>query len=171
MYAVWNTTAGGNSTPAVSGDYTGTYWPSQPPQNAFDNNITTEYTNHGSCNYTTGSLTCGTNTGLYLTFNSGPMTLIVFYFITDVDLSERDPMTITIEVSNLNRSAFTLGSSWTLIYNGSSGLTQTLGRSTMGMKQIVSNVSIPFASYRLLATSKRGIQASVSYSEFVIIGY
>jgi hypothetical protein len=171
IYAIWNTTAGGNSSPSNSSYYEiGAYWPTEPPEAAVDGNITTIYTNHGTCNITIWLITCGDNTGLYLTLNDGPFTLIAFYFYTNDLDSERDPLTITIEGSNLNGSALTLGSSWTLIYNGSSGLTSDPGRSAMGTLQILPNASIPFNSYRLLVTSKRGIETCTSYAEFVLIG-
>jgi hypothetical protein len=151
----------------------GTYWPTQPPIDAFDNDLTTEYTNHGNCNYSssTQSITCGTNTGFYLTLQSGPMILIGFYFGTNTLYSKRDPLTITIEGSNLNGSALTFGSSWTLIYNGNSGLIPNPGRSAWGKLQTLSSVSISFESFRILVTSKRGVQTCTSYSEFTLIGY
>jgi hypothetical protein len=116
-------------------------------------------------------ITCGQNTGLYLTPNSGPLLLVAFYFVTNNYRRARDPLTITIEGSNMNESALTLGSSWTLIYNGSAGLTNDPGRSNMGTIQMIPNSSIRFASYRLLVTSKSGNDTCTSYSEFVIIGY
>jgi hypothetical protein len=116
-------------------------------------------------------ITCGEDTGLYLTLNSGPLALVAFYFGTNNYSPLRDPLTITIEGSNFNQTALTFGFSWTLIYNGSTGLTKDPGRSTMGIIQILPNFPIPFASYRLLVTSKRGNGTCASYSEFVIIGY
>ena len=171
IQAIWNTTAGGDSTPAISGYSTGTYWPSQPPAAAFDNNFTSEYTNHGNCNYTWFSFTCGKNTGLYFTLDSGPFIFVAFYFVTNVDTTARDPLTITIEGSNQNASALILGSSWVLIYNDSTGLTNDPGRSTMGAMQTLPNSPVFFTSYRLLVTSQRGYATCTSYSEFVIIGH
>ncbi len=48
VYAIWNTTAGGDSTPSQAGDGTGTYSYSQPPEAAMDDSVLTEYTNHGN---------------------------------------------------------------------------------------------------------------------------
>ncbi len=80
-------------------------------------------------------------------------------------------MKIIIEGSNENGSALTVGSSWTLIYHGTSGLNPDPGRFTMGTLIILPNVLMSFKSYRLLITSKRAVQTSTSCSEFVLIGY
>jgi len=172
VYPIWNTTAGGNSSPSVAGTYLGTYWPTQPPAAAVDDNLTTEYTNHGNCNRSVSieSITCGTNTGLYFTLPSEPMIPVGFSFGTNTQYSQRDPLTITIEGSNLNGSALTLGSSWTLVYNGNSGLLSDPGRSAWGTFQTLASVSISFQSFRVLVTSKRGVQTCTSYSEFSLIG-
>jgi hypothetical protein len=81
-------------------------------------------------------MTCGENTGIYLTLNSGPFTLVAFYFVTGGYSQLRDPLTITIEG---NQAALTLGSNWKLIYNGSTGLKNDPGRSTMGIIQTLPN--------------------------------
>ena len=166
---MWDTTAGRDSLPSTPGSGVGKYWSSQIPSNAFDNNITSIYTNHGICNSTIYFISCGGNTGFYATLNNGPIILNAFYFITLPFSSNRDPLTITIEGSNQNSSLLTFGSSWTLIYNGSSGLTINPGRSMKGTTQILQNLPAAFASYRVLITSKRGIDSSTSYAEFVII--
>jgi hypothetical protein len=155
----------------VSGYSNTNYYPQEPPVAVFDNNFTTVFTSYGICNITWVSTTCGQNTGLYLTLNSGPIILAAFYIGTNNYSSQRDPMTITIEGSNLNGSVLTLGSSWTLIYNGTTGLTPNPGRAILGPLQTLPSFSMRFASYRLLVTSKRGNDTCVSYSEFVMLGY
>ena len=169
VYGVWNTTAGRDSLPSTVGNGVGEYWPRETPSNAIDNNITSIYTNHGVCNFTLYGTSCGENTGFYATLSTGPIILNAFYFITLPFSSNRDPLTITIEGSNQNSSLLTFGSSWTLIYNGSTGLTINPGRSAKGTTQILQNLPAAFASYRVLITSKRGIDTSTSYAEFVII--
>jgi hypothetical protein len=138
----------------------------------FDGNLTSVYTNYENCNTgsSTISITCGKNTGLYLTLNSEPFILVAFSIGTVPTYSTRDPLTITIESSNLTGSALTLGSSWTLIYNGSSGLTLDPGRATMGPLQILPKFSIQFTSYRLLVTSKKDNDTCTSYSEAALFG-
>ncbi|UJR19069.1 hypothetical protein I4U23_022200 [Adineta vaga] len=171
VYGIWNTTAGDISTVSLPGIQIGTYWRAEPPEGALDDNVSTEYTNHGVCGGTSHSTDeCGIKTGFYLTFKSKSFILTSFQMATNKDAKKRDPMTITIEGSNNNGSDLTFGNSWTLIYNGSSGLQSVLTRRSFGETQtLVDNVS-PFASYRLLVTSKRGEHNSVSYSEFRIMG-
>ncbi|CAF1060044.1 unnamed protein product [Adineta steineri] len=173
VYDIWNTTAGSDSIYAVSGYSVGSYYPDQPAQAAFDGNLTTVACNYGPCSYGSESQTCGENTGFYLTMNSGPKVLTGFYTgsASESWTRVRDPMTITIEGSNSNGLALTLGSSWTLIYNGSAGFITDPGRSAWGTLQLILNPSIAFASYRLLVTSKEGIESCASYSEILFFMY
>ncbi|UJR12199.1 hypothetical protein I4U23_016376 [Adineta vaga] len=173
VYSIWNTTAGGDSVFAIAGGVSGSYWGTQPPAKAFDGILTTGYCNHGVCNSTSGRMVCGEKTGFYLKMSSTPKILAAFQIgaCSEVGGRSRDPMTITIEGSNLNGSVLTLGSSWTLIYNGTSGLITDPGRAAWGKLQVLSNPSIPFASYRLLVTSKQGTGTCVSYSEVQFIFY
>jgi hypothetical protein len=67
-----------------------------------------------------------------------------------------DPITVILEGSNASLSRLTLGSSWTLIYNGSNGLGNDPGGGEFGVTQWVSSNSIWYLSYRILVTSKRG---------------
>ncbi|CAF1037528.1 unnamed protein product [Adineta steineri] len=141
VYAIWNTSAGSNSSPSSPGQSTGTYWPTEPPEAALDGDLSTEYSNHGIC---IGSSTRSTNR------NSEP----------------RDPNTITIEGSNNTESDLVFGKSWTLVYDGDTGLATDPGRQAYGDTQTIRNNSLSFRSYRILITSKRGEQVCVSYSEF-----
>lgn len=171
LYPIWNTIVGGNSTPSTAGIGIGSYWYADPRSGAIDNNAITEYSNHGSCNYTVFSVVCGQNTGLYITLKNRSIIMAAFYFVASFESVLRDPLMITIEGSNLNGSALTYGSSWTLIYNGSSGLNVDPGRGLPGILQLVTNITIRYPSYRLLITTKRGSHPCTSYSEFVMMGY
>ncbi len=172
IYGLWNTTAGVNSMLSSPGNSSGNYNPNEIPSNAFDQNITTKHSSYGICNRTaSGSLQCGTNTGLYLTLERGISLLTSIRFCAAPSLPERDPMTITIEGSNQPSSALLLGSSWNLIYNGSSGLDSDPGRANFGMTQAISNNALWYNSYRLLITSKRNISNAVQYSEVQLFGY
>ena len=158
--------------PAVSGYYMGSYWPTEPPEGVFDNNFNTTYCGYGLCNYAYANITCGQNTGLYLTLNTSYFALVAFYFGTCIQSSLRDPLTITIEGSNQNQSsALTLGSSWILIYSGTTGLAKDPGRAKIGAIQVIPSPFMVYSSYRLLVTSKRASGTCASYSEFVMIGY
>ena len=170
LQAIWNTTAGGDSLPSTPGWTTGTYWPSEPANDLFDGNLSTPYTNHGMCNSSASSRTleCGENTGLYLTLKNTSIVLAAFLVGTNNWLSSRDPLTFTVEGSNLHGTALTLGTSWTLIYNGSSGLVPDPGLARLGTLVLLDNPSMSFGSYRFLTTSKRGIGTSMSYSELLL---
>lgn len=79
-------------------------------------------------------------------------------------------MTLTIEGSNQLGSSLLFGSVWNLIYNGSSGLENTLSRSTYGVTQQLSQNIVAYASYRILITTKRGIDTSTQYAELELLG-
>lgn len=118
----------------------------------------------------TSSLDCGVNTGFYLTLQTGAVLLSAMRICTATSLSQRDPMTMTVEGSNQTAATLTLGSSWTLIYNGSTGLTSDPGRGNYGLTQTFSN-SISYSSYRILITSVRNFTYTVQYAEVELIGY
>lgn len=170
VYAVWNTTAGGNALLATVGTGVGNFWSGETPGNTCDNNYGNKYTNFGTCTSASSSVTCGLNTGFYRTPQRGASRLVAFQVCTCVSLPNRDPTIVTIEGSNQPTSALTLGSSWTLIYSGPSGLATDPGRSACGTTQFLSN-TVWYASYRFLVTAKRGADSCASYSEVVFIGY
>jgi hypothetical protein len=171
IYGVWNTVAGGNSTISLNGSAVGNYWSAEPPLYACDNKITDFYTNFGPCNSVGNSMACGLNTGFYWTLYRGASLIIGLQVCTRVNLPARDPVTITFEGSNQPTSALNLGSSWTLIYSGPSGLATDPGRSACGIPQLFLSNSFWYTSYRFLVTSKRGNDSSTSYSEIQLIGY
>ncbi|CAF0744469.1 unnamed protein product [Rotaria sordida] len=173
VYPIWNTIAGGNSSPTWTSEIEGIYNIADSPDVVFDNDLTTEYTNCGSCSSGSSSMliTCGENTGWYLSLGNRFFSLVAFYIGTNTKYPQRDPLTITIEGSNLQRDELIFGWSWTLIYNDSTGLVSNPGRSTFGVLQIIPQFPLPYANYRVLITSKRGIDTCTSYTEFMMIGY
>lgn len=170
VYGVWNTTAGGNSTPALSGSGVGNYFPGEIPLCACDSNVNNKYTSFGSCTSASIATSCGLNTGFYRTLQRGASLIIGFQICTPASIPARDPTAITLEGSNQPASALHLGSTWTLIYSGPSGLATDPGRLACGMPQLFSN-SIWYLSYRFLVTSKRGSDSSTWYSDVLFIGY
>jgi hypothetical protein len=113
----------------------------------------------------------GVGTGFYVTPSiSNASIAISLLFATANDAPNRDPITVTLEGSNVN--ALDVGSSWTLIYNGSTGISLTVdpGRTQYVARQNFSN-TIAYRSYRLLVTSHRGPEWGLQYSEAQIIGY
>jgi hypothetical protein len=171
VYAVWNTSAGGNSSPSLNVSGISNYWSAETPLDACDNNIATFYTNFGACASGSSSIACGLNTGFYRTPPRGASLIIGMQVCTRSNLPARDPITITFEGSNQPTSALNLGSSWTLIYSGQSGLATDPGRSACGIPQLFPSNSIWYTSYRFLVTSKRGSDSSASYAEVQLIGY
>lgn len=162
---IWNTSIGGDSQYSSPGYTAGRYWPTQPPENVFDSNYTTAYCNRGPCNSTsTLAQSCGTQTGLFFTYPRGTILLKSFRMITGGRVS-RDPIWISIEGSNHNPSVLNLGSSWTLLYNGTSGLDINPGREKPGTYQFITNNNIAFASYRILTLAKRGLESCTEIGE------
>ena len=87
------------------------------------------------------------------------------------DQPPRDPLTVTIEGSNEPTSALILGSSWTLIYNGSTGLDTDPGRYNFGVIQNLTNNLVWYKSYRFLFISKRNSSDAIQYGEVELYGY
>lgn len=172
LYGLWDTIAGGNSKLATPGQSIGNYVAGEGPRNAFDKILSNKYLSFGHCNDSSRSdaLSCGTNTGFYLTLRRGPIVLDKLRFISGNDAPLRDPLTMTLEGSNQPNSTLLLGTSWTLIYNGSCGLNIDPGRNASGQIQSFSSNTVPYDSYRLLIMSKRGVAYCVQYAEVEFFG-
>lgn len=173
FFGIWNTVAGGNSIAATGGMGAGMYVAAEPPINAFDSNCATKYTSFGECPATnpSGNLTCGTKTGFYVTLQGGAVVVHSFRFCTGNDFPERDPMTLTVEGSNSTGAALNLGSSWTLLYNGLSGLSIDPGRNSLGQTVAIPSNTVAYLSYRILISSKRAANYVCQYSELQLFGY
>ncbi|CAF0880727.1 unnamed protein product [Adineta steineri] len=167
---IWNTTVGGDSTASVNGTSAGNYVTGEEPNAAFDRNTSTKYTSFGSCSIGVPSIECGINTGLYITPQSGAFLITGLRFCTGNDYPERDPLTVSVEGSN-HTLALTFGTSWTLIYNGTTGLDVDPGRATCGVTQLFLNNPNSYLSYRILLSSKRGIDYVLQYSEIELLGH
>jgi len=156
LTSLWNTVAGGNGTNAYKEDNEGVAC-------AIDGNTGTKHLNFGYGNDSSiSNSTIGIDTGFHLTLASAAKVTAI-QFATANDASTRDPMTITVEGSNAADALMT-GSSWTKLYEGVSGLADTTNRLTYGDIVGFSN-STNYTSYRVLVTSKRGVENSVQYSE------
>ncbi|CAF4337407.1 unnamed protein product, partial [Adineta steineri] len=169
IYAVWNVSAGLNSLRATAGTSMGQYWYTESPQNVFDGNLTSGICSYGRCNYIYDADDCGQNTGLYATAQNGAFILSGFRIAAGHLNRNRDPLLITIEGSNLAGSTLTLGSSWTLIYSGTSGLSIDPGRNAFGQTQVIANNNLAFASYRILIIRKHGYDTCVGISEIQLL--
>ena len=174
LVGLWQTTAGGNGTLATAGNGPGNYYPGESPSNAFDGNTGTKYTNFGSCtfnNYSSSAPICGLQTGFTVTLQRGATVMKALQFSTGNDLPTRDPLTMTFEGSNQNGSTLLLGSSWTLIYNGTTGLDIDPGWGSSGVTQTFFSNTIAYSSYRILITLKRGIDIATQYSELQLFAF
>ncbi|CAF3874554.1 unnamed protein product [Rotaria magnacalcarata] len=152
VYALWNTTAGSDSNLASNGTGIGKYYSVHGPDTVFDCNTVTKYVNFGDCNNTRGA-----------------SFLVTFRLATANSYPQRDPLIISIEGSNSNSTELTRGSSWTLLYNGSSGISKNQTRFTYGSTQWLPKHSAWYASYRFLVNLAMNNGASipfVQYSEF-----
>lgn len=166
--ALWKTIAGGDSTDALPGDSgSGTYPADQSPEKLFDKSTDTKYASTG--NFSDGaSLITGKDTGFYVTVRPCASILKGFVVYTCNNNVGRDPKTITIEGSN-SIDNLNLGSNWNLLYTGSSGISESTGRTTNGIYQVVNN-NVGYRNYRVLVTSKYGYTNVVCYSEFQFYG-
>jgi hypothetical protein len=168
--AIWNTQAGKNSYSTSIGCGKGQMAPYETVSNIFDHDIHTKYTSFGSSSADMISRKSGLNTGFYVTLNAGVCIITGFQFTTATNHPKRDPMMITLEGSNADNSSLTFGSSWILMYNGSTGLDINPGRGKTGSLQMLNN-SRSYRSYRILVVSKRGVESGVHYSEFAFHGH
>ncbi|CAF3834140.1 unnamed protein product [Rotaria sordida] len=167
---ICNSIAGGST-----GGSDNNYPITENPYNAIDGNINTKYLNFGD-----GSTGCygsappGINTGFYVTPTISNATVAIgLLFATSNDFPTRDPTMVTLEGTNeTSTAALNSGASWTLIYNGSTGIDSYIdsNRLTYVSRQNFSN-TMAFSSYRLLVTAKRGVSNSVQYAEAHIMGY
>ncbi|CAF1387780.1 unnamed protein product [Adineta ricciae] len=161
IYAIYNTTAGGDSTSSTANSSIGNYPSNEGPEKAIDNDTSTKYLNSGAC---------GLNTGYYVTLQRGLSLVKTFQICVADDYEERDPTRITLEGSNESGSDLTLGSSWTLIYDGVVAFSMTPPRYSCSLMHCLNN-SISYTSYRFLVTEKRSSDNSVQYSEAQLYFY
>ena len=160
--------AGENSVAASAGYGIGNYPAGEAPYYGCDGNTATKSLNFGNCAQADNSLTCGLNTGLYVTQSGSESLVIGLRLCTGNDMPVRDPMNVTLEGSNASNSNLVLGSSWTLIYQGNSGLDVDPGRTSCGGIVLFSN-TLRFNSYRFLVTWKRGSDNSIQFSELKLV--
>ncbi|CAF3891320.1 unnamed protein product [Adineta steineri] len=168
IVGIYNTSAG-MSTGCINGSFSSS---TEMPPEAIDNLTSTKYLNFGSTGgFGIEAPAPGVDTGFYVTPTISDNSIATaLLFATANDSPNRDPITVTLEGSNSN--ALDIGSSWTLIYSGSTGIDPTIdpGRQQYVTQQNFSN-AIAYKSYRLLITSQRGSDWAVQYSEAQIIGY
>ncbi|CAF1157106.1 unnamed protein product [Adineta ricciae] len=171
---IWNATAGGDSLNVTKGQSNGQYpTSSEGPASVGDYDLSTKYNNYGNSNYTKSLSNVGAGTGFYVTLTVGACVVTGIQFATANDAPGRDPITMTLEGSNItDTSLLSTGSSWTLIYSGSTGISNITipPRSTYVDVQNFTNVH-RFKSYRFIMTTQRGVATNLQYSEAHLLGY
>ncbi len=135
----------------------------------------TKYVNYGHGCHNCSIYQLGRGTGfIAIPSFSNPTLATGLRFFAAKDSPELDPISVTLEGSNATiLEELHKGSSWTLIYNGSTGINFTKGfnRVTDIHTQWFSTNKIRYASYRLLITEQAGNGSSVQYGEAMIRGY
>ena len=117
----------------------------------------------------------GVGTGFVVMPQNGLRSSMIqaFQFGTANDVAQRDPLVITIEGSSTKNTVNQLiGSSWNLIYYGSTGINAASdpGRSVYGTLQTVTSPE-SYIAYRILIVAQRASENSVQYSEFRLFGH
>ena len=128
------------------------------------------YTNYGDCGEGSPSSTCGVKTGFHVQLQRYLSSLEHITIRTGLNSSESDPLTITIEATGQYYSRLYIGTSWTLIYNGTTGLDVDPGRNVTG-PAIYMAKNVTCRSFRFLVTSKRGTSDAVQYGDIQLYGY
>ncbi len=132
------------------------------PSAATDGDSTSKYLNHVQ----DGSATPGVNSGFVVTPKVGATILTGIIFTAANDVSDRDPMTFTIEGSN-DANAFSEGAKgFTLIHEGKTGLDPGNPGTAVKFPNTGS-----YKTYRILITSVRNKSADgVQYGEVQFLG-
>jgi hypothetical protein len=91
-----------------------------------------------------------------------------FATVSTANTTSRDPLVTTVEGTNCYDLVNC--TSWTLLYNGTTGLDNVTNRSSYGPFETIPSPQA-FTSYRFLITQKRGSGAFVAYSEVDLYGY
>lgn len=174
LVGIWNATVGGDSLAATVGRSNGQYPVIiEGPASAHDYDVSTKYNSYGSGNYTRALREAGVGTGFYVTMAVGACVVTGIQFATANDVPARDPITVTLEGSNIvNASLLSKGSSWTVIYSGWTGIPDTVvpSRLTYVDPQNFTN-TVRYTSYRLIIASQRSISTNIQYSEAHLLGY
>ncbi len=152
--AVKSTVPGGPNVAAEPLDYSD----QEQVTMAIDGNLKTKHFNKAG------------DSGWVVTPGLGASIVTGLRIATGNDAPERDPLAITLEGSNAADSTQPGASSFTLIYDGPSGLAGQLDRQNWGQTIHFNNTST-YRSYRLLIRQSRGGQGrGAQYSEVELLG-
>ncbi|UJR08242.1 hypothetical protein I4U23_012515 [Adineta vaga] len=163
--AIYNTKVGGTSTEATAGSLFNEYPSSYNPSKLFDKDLSTSHRFRVALNVDSSEL----GVGFYLTTVRGPFILAAVRFATSKSSEQRDPTIFTIEGSNeTSKKMLQQGSSWQLLYNGSTGLEAVTERGHYGEIQVINSIHI-FCSFRVLVMKKRQSGQYIEYSEVELL--
>ncbi|CAF1691577.1 unnamed protein product, partial [Adineta ricciae] len=135
-----------------------------------DGNLKTKYVSFGECRQGGNQKYCGLNTGFYFELERGLTLINGIRICTANDCRERDPMIVSLEGSNQSETNLTLGISWTLLYNDTSGLENITARNVCGLPQLFNN-TIEYKSYRFLVHARQNRSDCVQYSEVQLYSF
>jgi hypothetical protein len=177
ILAICTTAIGRNTIPSpLSIGYRECQSPSaaEAVNSIIDGDLATKHLTFGNSNSDTTMPLKGVGTGFIVVPTTGNMSIIrSFQFGTANDSPNRDPITVSIEGSQMSDQInLEKGSSWNLIYLGWTGidLNNVSARSSYGNSQSVSQ-TVPYRAYRFIIASQRGADTSVQYSEIKLFGY
>jgi hypothetical protein len=148
--ATAGTAAGQNNHPA-----------GEPPTAAIDASTGTKYLNFAEI-----------NAGFIVTLPNSSAVVTGIVFTAANDAPERDPLTVTIEgTSATDPTTAAAGATWTLLYNGPSGMAADPGRFTAGASMAFAG-GAAFNTFRVLVTDVRNQATanSFQFSEVQLIG-
>ncbi|CAF1671719.1 unnamed protein product, partial [Adineta ricciae] len=106
----------------------------------------------------------------YLELQRGSTLVTGMQICTANDFAGRDPFKMSLEGSNQSGTNLILGTSWTLIYHGTTGLQADPGRFNCGTVRTINNTAW-YSSYRFLVSDTRENLNTVQYSEVRLYGY
>lgn len=171
IVGIYDASAGGIAYNSVPGNGTGNYPLGQGPNACIDFANTT-YLNYGNVGYNTSGMTntAGVGTGVFTTPQVGASIVQSIKFQAGNDSADRDPLSITLEGSNATGTNLYIGSSWTLLYTGPTGLEPfNVTRLAWGDLQNFTNTQ-SFTSYRMIVTAQRGVDYCVEFAEMHLYG-
>ena len=161
IYPLKRTVKGNTCVLAVSGDFGGIDGNGEQVANLIDGKIETKYFN--KVQDAQGGAP-GVDTGFLITPVSGAKPFDAIQFCSANDFPERDPLFVTVEGTNDPLGLQAPGGSFTLLYEGPSGLENDLGRGHWGRVVIFDNRAT-YKSYRILVTATRSDADAAQYAE------
>jgi hypothetical protein len=169
--AKYNATVGDPSLNSTPGSSVGQYAIGQGPTTCIDfSSVTCLNFGNTGWNVTAASNLAGVGAGLYTIWIVGASIVRSIQFEAGADVSNRDPLTVTLKGSYGTDSALSLGSVWAFLYSGVTSLAlYNLTRSVYGEMQNFTNTQ-SFTAYRMIAISQQGSDICSQFGEMHLFG-